>query len=96
MRWEHWLDSAAEWQPFFQRIEESQGTDLVETLRGFELVTDRDVEAFARLRRSAEGRAVLLPGVFDSSETQVSLLALGFARGEIGALAVPYAKRPDA
>jgi len=32
MRWEHWLDGAAEWQSFFERIEGLQGTDLVETL----------------------------------------------------------------
>jgi hypothetical protein len=96
MRWEHWLDNAAEWQQFFQRVEGLQGTDLVETLRGFELVTDGAVEAFSRLRRSAEGRAVQLPGIFDASELQISLLALGFARGEVGALAVPYARRADA
>src|SRR5262245_17126798 len=95
MRWEHWLDIVANWEPFFQRIEGLQGTDLVETLRGLELVTDRDVESFGRLRRSAEGRAIQLPGVFDATDAQVTLLALGFARGEVGALAVPYAKRAD-
>jgi len=95
MRWEHWLDGMAEWQPFFQRVEGLQGTDLVETLRGFQLVTDRDVEAFGRLRRTADGRAVQLPGVFDASDAQISLLALGFARGEFGALAVPYSRRVD-
>src|SRR5262245_59484729 len=46
-RWEHWLDRAADWEPFFQRIGELQGTDLVQTLRDFELVTNRDVEAFS-------------------------------------------------
>jgi hypothetical protein len=55
-RWEHWLDHATEWQPFFQKIESLPGTDLVATLRGLELVDDRDVEGLARLRRSAEGR----------------------------------------
>ena len=48
---------------------------------------------FPRLRRSAEGRAVPLPEVFSGTDQDVALLALGFARGEIGALAVPYAKR---
>ena len=95
-RWEHWLDHPIEWQPFFQKIESLQGTDLIATLRGLELVSDLEVEGFARLRRSAEGRAVPLPGVFSGSDGDVTQLALGFARGEAGALAVPYARRDDA
>jgi len=95
-RWEHWLDHAIEWQPFFQKIEMLQGTDLIATLRGLELVSDLDVEGFARLRRSAERRAVPLPGVFSGSDSDVVQLAIGFARGEAGELAVPYARRGDA
>jgi hypothetical protein len=48
------------------------------------------------LRRSAEGRAVALPGLFSGAAEDVVLLALGFARGEPAALAVPYARRADA
>jgi hypothetical protein len=95
-RWEHWLDHAAEWQPFFHKLEALQGTDLVAALRGFEAISDADAEGLARLRRSAEGRAVPLPGVFSPTDADVTLLALGFARAEIGALAVPYARRGDA
>ena len=95
-RWEHWLDNAIKWTPFFQRLEVLQGSDLLVTLRAFEAVREHDVEAFARLRRSAEGRAVPLPGVFSGTDDDVALLALGFARGEPGALAVPYARRGDA
>ncbi len=95
-RWEHWLDHASDWGPFFERIEMLGSTDLVDILRGLELVTGADLDAYARLRRSAEGRAVPLPGVYDGTDADVALLALGFARGEQGALAVPYAKRADA
>jgi len=95
-RWERWLDQAAEWQPFFQKLERLQKTDLVAALRGFEAISDSDAEGLARLRRSAEGRAVPLPGVFSSTDMDVALLALGFARAEVGALAVPYARRGDA
>jgi hypothetical protein len=94
-RWEHWLDHAAEWQPFFQELEGLQGTDLVTALRGFELISDADTEGLTRLRRSVEGRAVPLPGVFSPRNADVTLLALGFARAEVGALAVPYARRVD-
>jgi hypothetical protein len=95
-RWEQWLDNAAEWTPFFEKLETLPGTDLASVLRGFEVVTDGDLQACAKLRRSAEGRAVPLPGVFSGTDSDVALLALGFARGEPGALAVPYARRADA
>lgn len=95
-RWEHWLDGAGEWEPFFEKIEKLPGTDLASVLRSLELVGDRDVEASNKLRRSAEGRAVPLPGLFSGTDADVALLALGFAHGEPGALAVPYARRADA
>lgn len=94
-RWEHWLDKASDWAPFFDQLEALRSTDLAATLQELELVSARDIEAYARLRRSAEGRAVPLPGLF-STDDDVALLALGFARGEAGALAVPYARRDDA
>jgi hypothetical protein len=89
-RWEKWVESAGDWAPFFQRLESMGGKDLVSELRSFQILTDFDIEAFSRLRRSAEGRAVPLPGVFSDDNDSVSLLALGFARGEMGSVAVPY------
>lgn len=95
-RWEHWLDNAPDWAPFFRKLEGLQGSDLVEALGSFEIVNDRDVERLVKLRRSAEGRAVPLPGVFSGADDDVALLALGFARAEVGSLAVPYARSGDA
>jgi hypothetical protein len=95
-RWEHWLDNAAEWTPFFEKLETLPGADLAAVLRSFEVVSDSELEACAKLRRSAEGRAVPLPGLFSGTDVDVALLALGFARGEPGALAVPYARKADA
>ena len=95
-RWEQWLDNAAEWTPFFEKLETLPGADLASILRSFEVVSDSELEAYAKLRRSAEGRAVPLPGLFSGTDGDVGLLALGFARGEPGALAVPYARRADA
>lgn len=95
-RWETWLDAAADWAPFFQKLEGLQGDDLVGALRGFELVSQSDVDSYAKLRRSAEGRSVQLPGVFSPSDGTVALLALGFARGEPGTPAVPHIMRPPA
>lgn len=95
-RWEQWLDNAAEWTPFFENLETLTGSDLAAILLSLELVSDTEVQAAAKLRRSAEGRAVALPGFFSSSDEDIALLALGFAHGGPSALAVPYARRTDA
>ena len=89
-RWEVWLEHFADWQAFFQSLETLQGIDLLAILRAFGLVNERHADGFAQLRRSAEGRAVLLPGMFSSSNDDIALLAAGFARGEPGSVAVPY------
>jgi hypothetical protein len=94
-RWEHWLDNTSEWAAFFERLETLRDSDLSVVLRAFEVVSDRDLDAYSKLRRSGEGRAVPLPGTFSGTDADVALLALGFARGEPNALAVPYAKRRD-
>lgn len=95
-RWEHWLDNAEAWTPIFEKLESLPGNDLSVVLRSLEVISDRDLEAYPRLRRSAEGRAVPLSGIFSGTDEEVGLLALGFARGEPGALAVPYARRANA
>ncbi len=61
-RWERWLDNASEWEPFFEKLEKIAGTDLASILRDLDLVTATDVEAAGKLRRPADGRAVLPPG----------------------------------
>ncbi|MBO3739489.1 BrxE family protein [Actinoplanes flavus] len=97
-RWEHWLDNAGAWIPFFQRLEKLGGSsaDLASILRSFDLVTEDDLERCTRLRRSAEGRAVALPWIFSGQAEELRLLALGFTRGEPGAPAVPYARSAEA
>lgn len=95
-RWEHWLDHSDDWTPFFEKVESLSGTDLKAALERLELVLPGDLEASTKLRRSAEGRAVPLPGLFSGSDADVTLLALGFARSEVGELSVPYARRADA
>lgn len=92
-RWEHWIDHAADWQPFFEELEGLKGPDLVAAHHRLELISDADANGLSRLRRSAEGRSIPLPGVFSPTNADVTLLALGFARAEVGALAVPYARR---
>lgn len=92
-RWEHWLDHAEEWSGFFSRLETLPPGGLTDVLSAFGLTSEPDLEAYARLRRSAGQPAVLLPGVFRADDATITLLALGFARGETGALAVPHIRR---
>jgi hypothetical protein len=91
--WEQWLDHAEKWNPFFQKLENLLASDLKVAFHSFDLIKDDEIEMSSRLRRSAEGRAVPLPTQFTGTNQEIALLALGFARGETGALAVPYAKR---
>jgi hypothetical protein len=94
--WERWLDHADDWKPFFLELEALKEVELKTVLQAFGLITDEDSEPFSRLRRSAEGRAVPLPAPFAATNKDIASLALGFARGEPGALAVPYARLDNA
>jgi len=89
LRFEEWLDDASAWAGFFEQLE-SCSADLEAELLRFQLVMDVDVEHARKLRRSAEQRAVPVPGVFSGSTDDVTALALAFARGEVAGLAVPY------
>ena len=89
-RLEAWLDDAIAWEPFFASIERLRADDLRGALRALDLVTEGDLESGSRLRRSAEGRAVTIPGVFSGTDADITQLALGFALGEVGSPAVPY------
>jgi hypothetical protein len=93
-RWARWLEDREAWTQFFASIE-SPPTDLLDTLKKFGLASDGDLEAVSKLRRSAEGRAVPLPGVHVVTDPLITQLAAGFSRGEPGKLAVPYARMED-
>lgn len=67
-RWEHWLDNADEWIPFFQKLENLQENDLKGVLQSLVSINDSEQEMFARLRRAAEGRAVPLLAPFTGTD----------------------------
>lgn len=92
-RWEHWLDNGKEWTPFFETLAAIQGGDLVDLLKNLASLKDVELEHYGKLRRSNEGRSVQLPNAFSGTDEDIALLALGFARGEPAALAVPHAQR---
>ena len=87
--WATWIDQTGQWEPFFVELE-SCGGDLLHEMQRLQLVNDDHLEQFARLKRSAEQRAVFIPGEFTSSDDDIAMLALAFARGEHGKPAVPF------
>jgi hypothetical protein len=64
-------------------------------LDAFDLTDGSQVEAVGKLRRSAEGRSVPLAGTHRPDDDIITLLAAGFARGEPGSPAIPYARLED-
>lgn len=94
-RWEHWLDHAEEWSDFFSRLKTLPEGALSDVLLAFGLASEPGLVACSRLKRSAEGRALPLPGTFQADDATLTLLALGFSHGEQGALTVPYIRRED-
>lgn len=91
-RWQIWLDQADLWAPVFQTVAAQTGEDLLESLSALNLLSPAQREAAVRLRRSAEGRAAPVPGLHLPSDNIITLLAAGFARGEPGSPAIPYAR----
>lgn len=89
-RLEEWLDAASDWEAFFLAVERLRWDHLGSDLGALDLVTSDDLAAAARLRRSAEGRAVAIPGTYSGIDGDIAQLALGFTLGEASAPVVPY------
>jgi hypothetical protein len=92
--WGRWLDDAEAWAHFFDVVRRHATGTLTDLLSGLGLVSEAEVAEARSLRRAAEGRSVPIPRRFTGTPSDVSLLALGFARGDEG-LAVPYARIDD-
>ena len=91
-RWHHWISQRQQWRSFFDALQELPAGDLLEVLQLLGLVDDAQVQAVSRLRRSAEGRAVPLPGMVTPDDQVLTLLAAAFTKGQPGRPAIPYAR----
>ncbi|MFY9976096.1 MAG: BrxE family protein [Chromatiaceae bacterium] len=91
-QWQDWLDQGEQWAPFFEQLAQAGSGDLLSELGDFGLLDPDHVEAVGKLRRSAEGRSAPLPGAHQPNDGIITLLAAGFARGEKGSPAIPYAR----
>lgn len=96
--WQYWLDDLESWKPFFTEVAAITGGPglqpdaLLDVLTRLGLITP-DVARIARgLHRTAEGRAVPLPGLARPDHETLATLAAAFACGRIGAPAIPYAR----
>jgi hypothetical protein len=94
-RWDHWLDNAADWTTFFAEVAALTSTDLEAALRAFSLVTEQSIAAVRSMEPGPGSRSLALPSGFTGARTDLEMLALGFSRGSVGALTVPYAKLGD-
>ena len=94
-RWEHWLDNAGEWTGFFSDVAAIESPDLVDALRRFDLVSDASIASAQTLQTGPGGRSIPLPAPFSGTREDIELLALGFSRGSVGSLTVPYARIED-
>jgi hypothetical protein len=93
--WQNWLDEGERWAPFFDKLVGVDGRALLAELAGLDLLDQARIEAVGKLRRSAEGRSVPLSGTYQPNDEVITLLAAGFARGERGSPAIPYARIED-
>lgn len=89
--WQAWADEPDAWAPIFDVLTTSRG-ELLDELRILDAITASQAEAARDLKRSVDGRAVLLPGVRKVDDDTLALLAAGFFRGEKGSPAIPYAR----
>jgi hypothetical protein len=78
------------WVSFFEGLVPRNSGDLLHHLQEQNLIGDTTVHATTPLRRSAEGKAVALPGTGHATRDTVMLLAAAFSKGEKQNLAVPY------
>ena len=89
-QWPRWCQNSEPWGPFFEDLGSRNTGDLVLHLRQLDLIDDATVAATSGLKRSAEGKAVALPGKGAPDRPTLMLLAAAFSKGERQALAVPY------
>ena len=89
-KWFEWLDEADRWKSTFKSIENIEGLGLLELLSKQDLMTPEQVENAKKLRRSAEGRSVLISNSGSLNDDALTMLAAGFFRGETSEPAIPY------
>ena len=84
-RWADCVERAEEWSSFFTELQTPRSDDLLEDATRLGLADDQTLKEVRQLRRAAENRTVPIPGEHRPNDRILTLLALGFFRGEPGA-----------
>jgi len=80
---------AQRWPPGAPLPAQPRDGALLEVLAEFEPISPEQREAFGRLRRAGENRAVSMTGTCVPVDESLTLLAAGFSSGEPGNPAIP-------
>lgn len=86
---QQWLRDTDRWGPFFMRLEEHRGGELLDLLRSLELVGDAAADQVLRLSPPANSPALALPEDDLTAET-LELLAAAHSVGGKGNPVVPH------
>ena len=88
--WPRWLNDEASWRPFFEAVAKISAVNVSQALGQLELARPAEVSTVDSLKRSHEGKALLVPTRQPLDDIAVTQLALGFSHAEPGKLTVPY------
>jgi hypothetical protein len=88
--WPDWLKDAEAWRPFFESVANVQEIPVDSALQNLHLARPEDVAAVVGLKRSHEGKALLLPTREPVDDAAVTRMALGFGHGDHGHPVIPY------
>ncbi len=90
--WSRMVERSSDWNSYFYELESVKGDDLLGEAERLGLADASLVQEARQLRRMAENRAVQIPTEPGLGSRSVTLLGLGFFRGEAGSPAVPFMK----
>ena len=62
-QWATWTEEHEQWDGFFEKLQNVQGTDLLSAMLDLEVITSDEAQEARKLRRAADNRAVPLPGI---------------------------------
>lgn len=88
--WPNWCRNPDPWIPFFDSLHGRNSGELLEHLSELDLIDPKTASAVTPLKRSTDGKSVILPGTGKPEMPTLMLLAAAFSKGEKLKPAVPY------
>lgn len=88
--WPTWCRNPEPWIPFFDSLHGRYSGELLEHLRELDLIDSKTTAAVEHLKRSTDGKSIILPGTGKPEMPTLMLLAVAFSKGEKLKPAIPY------